>query len=54
LPYIPYIGWDIIVQEEGFKIIEGNNHPGLDTLQAHRPLLKDPRVRKFYKAHGVI
>jgi hypothetical protein len=54
LPYIPYIGWDIVVEEEGFKIIEGNNHPGIDILQAQHPLLKDPRIRRFYKAHGVI
>jgi hypothetical protein len=54
LPYIPYIGWDVVLQEKGFKIIEGNDHPGVDTLQAHCPFLKDPRIKRFYEAHGVI
>jgi hypothetical protein len=54
IPYIPYIGWDVVITEQGFKIIEGNSAPVLRTIQMHTPLLEDPRVRKFYKWHNII
>lgn len=54
LPYLPYVGWDIIVTADGFKLVEGNHYPGLFPIQAHGPLLADPRVARFYKAHGVV
>jgi glutathione synthase/RimK-type ligase-like ATP-grasp enzyme len=54
LPMIPYIGWDIIAQDHSFKIIEANNHPGLNPLQTHVPLLKDKRIIAFYRHHQVI
>jgi hypothetical protein len=53
LPYIPYVGWDVILTEEKFKILEGNPIPGLD-IQMHSPLLIDPRVRRFYKRYNII
>ncbi len=49
LPFAPYIGWDIVVTAEGFKVIEGNNTPGINLMQIHEPLLRNPRVRKFYE-----
>lgn len=53
-PYLPYVGWDIVVTEDGPRIIEGNHIMGTDIMQTHKPLLADPRVRRFYAAHGVI
>lgn len=53
LPYLPYVGWDLIVTEAGFRLIEGNHYPGLFPHQAHAPLLADPRVRRFFEAYGV-
>lgn len=49
LPFVPYIGWDVIVTDSGFKVIEGNNSPGINLLQVHGPLLRDERVRRFYE-----
>lgn len=49
-----YVGWDIIVTDDGYKIIEGNNYSDVNLLQIHRPLLADPRVRRFYLYHGII
>jgi len=49
LPFIPYIGWDIIVESKGFKVIEGNNCPDIKLFQIHAPLLKDQRIRRFYQ-----
>jgi len=54
LPFLPYIGWDIVVTENGFKIIEGNNNSDVNLLQVHRPLLLDPRIADFYKKYKVI
>lgn len=54
-PYLPYIGWDLIVTAPGeFTIIEANSFTDIDLVQVHTPLLSDPRVRQFYAEHGVI
>jgi len=54
LPYIPYIAWDVVMTDGGFSVLETNSTPGLAVLQIHEPLLRDPRVRRFYQAHKVI
>jgi hypothetical protein len=48
VPFIPCIGWDVIVTASGFKVIEGNNCPGLRIFQVHSPLLADPRIKRFF------
>ena len=53
LHYVSYAGWDLIVTEDGFRIIEANNYPGVKSIQVHGPLMDDPRVQRFYEAHGV-
>lgn len=48
-PYWRYVGWDIVLDRNGtLKVIEGNHRSGVHILQVHAPLLRDPRVRKFY------
>ncbi len=54
LSHIVYIGWDVVVTDEGPSIIEGNAFPSPNVVQAHRPLLADERVREFYRHHGII
>lgn len=54
VPYLRYIGWDLVVTADGFKLVEGNHFPGLSPSQAHGPLLADPRVMRFYRAYGVV
>jgi hypothetical protein len=54
LPFVPYIGWDIVVTESGFTVLEGNNYSDVNLLQVHGPLLRQSRVKKFYEYHGVI
>lgn len=54
LSHIPYIGWDIIVTDDGeFSIIEANNNTSA-VIQMHDPLLCDERTRRFYERHGVL
>lgn len=51
---LKYVGWDVVVTDSGIKIIEGNNYSDVNILQIHQPLLKDERVKKFYRYHGII
>ena len=48
MPYMPYMGWDIALTEDGFRIIEINSNTDLDLLQRHRALLKDEKTKIFY------
>ena len=50
IPFVPYIGWDAVITDDGFKVIEGNNHSGVNHLQVHYPLLSNPRIKKFYSS----
>ena len=52
--FVPYIGWDIVVTDDGFKAIEGNINTGIDVLQLRSGLLEDERTRAFFEHHGVI
>lgn len=54
LPEAPAIGWDLVVTDEGCCFLEGNSPPGAFVWQVHAPLLADPRVRRFYEAHGIV
>lgn len=52
--YIPYIGWDIVPMEDDFMILEANSNSDVNLLQIHGGLLKDERIKEFYKYHHVI
>ncbi len=54
LPYLPYVGWDVVATGSGFLIMEGNKQSNVNFLQVHRPLLRDPRVRAFYEREGIL
>lgn len=54
LKFLIYIGWDIVITPQGPCIIEGNTGPAIAFLQVHKPLLKDPRIKRFYAYHNVI
>jgi len=53
LPFCPMIGWDVVLTENGFSVLEANPIPDLDVLQIHNPLLTDPRTRKFFQRWGL-
>ncbi len=54
LPFLPYVGWDVVATDGGFQIIEGNKQSNVTALQIHRPLLRDPRVRAFYERERIL
>lgn len=54
LPYLNYIGWDVVPLDDDVLIIEGNNHPQLTFIQIQEPLLKNKKVRRFFEYHNII
>lgn len=47
--FLPYLGWDIAMLENGnFTIIEANHMPDLDLMQCHGPLLSNDKNKKIY------
>jgi hypothetical protein len=54
LPMAPSIGWDLVVTDGGPCVLEGNSPPATYVWQVHRPLLADPRARRFYRHAGVV
>ncbi|HUT02376.1 MAG TPA: sugar-transfer associated ATP-grasp domain-containing protein [bacterium] len=54
LPFINYVGWDIILTEQDPVFLEGNNYTGVRLAQAHSGLLDEPRICDFYRRFGII
>lgn len=54
MAYYKFLSWDVVVMEKGIGVIEADAVSGIETLQVHRPLLKDNIVRKFFKYHGYL
>lgn len=54
LTFMEYIGWDVIISPTGPVILEANINSGMNVLQVHGPLLKDPRVHAYFAKRGVI
>lgn len=44
---LTYLGWDIAMTEDGFKILEINTHPAISTIQSLYPIL-DSDVAPFF------
>lgn len=54
-PHLPRLGWDVVVTDDGaFVVLEVDAHADDVSVQIHRPLLRDPRVRAFYEHHGCL
>jgi glutathione synthase/RimK-type ligase-like ATP-grasp enzyme len=54
IPFLEYVGWDIIITEKGYVVIEGNHNPSVRVTQMYFPLLEDERVRQFFSHYGII
>lgn len=52
-PYCPCVGWDVVITNDGWRIIEANPIPGLTIIQAHTPMLRDPHVRRVFERWGL-
>lgn len=54
LSFMEYIGWDVIITPTGPVVLEANINSGMNVLQVHQPLLKDPRARAYFVKRGVV
>lgn len=52
--FLSYIGWDVVITENGVKVLEANNGSGVIIYQVHDPLLKNEKIRRFYKHYNII
>lgn len=53
LPYLRFVGWDILVSESGPVVIEANTSSGVNIVQLWGPQ-RNGGLGDFYRAHGVI
>lgn len=53
-PGFRYVGWDVVLQDDGFMLLEGNSYPGVQVIQLHKPLFEIPRMAEFFLQQGVI
>ncbi|MBV0924461.1 hypothetical protein KTS45_09645 [Halomicroarcula limicola] len=53
-PQFPYVGWDVLLTDDGFEILELNSSPGMINTQIESKVLDEPRVRRFYEHHDVL
>lgn len=54
LPFINYVGWDIVLTNSGPVFLEGNNYTGVRLAQLQTGLLADSRTRAFYRYYGIV
>ncbi|NNE09438.1 MAG: hypothetical protein HKN20_12830 [Gemmatimonadetes bacterium] len=52
-PFCPLIGWDVVLTDDGYSILEANTTPGMWVWQVHTPLLIDPRTRRCFERWGL-
>jgi hypothetical protein len=48
IPQLRLMGFDIIITNDGFKILEINSHPGLSYMQSYFPVFKTENAREFF------
>ncbi len=51
-PEATCVGWDLVITDAGYSLIEANAPPGIVVSQAHGPLLAHPRVAAYFHQHG--
>lgn len=48
---LEYLGFDVIVTDDGFKICEVNSHSGIRAVQRYMPFLQDVKCREYFKKY---
>lgn len=48
VPNLCYLGWDLIITEDGFRIIEINSLPGISYIQLYHPLLRSEAAAELF------
>lgn len=53
IPEAIAVGWDVLITDDGWTLIEANAPPGIVVSQVHSPLLADARVARVFRRHGI-
>lgn len=53
LPEARSVGWDVLITDGGYSVLEGNSPPSMTVWQVHVPLRADPRTARFLASHGL-
>lgn len=48
---LEYLGFDVIITDEGFKICEINSHSGIRPVQRYIPFLEDVKCREYFEKY---
>jgi hypothetical protein len=54
MPYLKYVGWDIILSDDELLVLEGNVSPHLDLVQMFKPAEEFPAAWNFFKHYKYI
>lgn len=54
LPYVKYCGFDLVIDDEGVVVLEGNSYSQVRLFQMNRPLLECQELVEFYKKEGLL
>ena len=52
-PAFEFIGWDIMIDQNGIKILEANTTPGIEALQFHNPLFENRDFLDAMVTYGI-
>ena len=53
MPYLKYVGWDIVLSDNEFYILEGNVSPGIG-FQMMKPMKEFPEAWSFFKHYKFV
>jgi glutathione synthase/RimK-type ligase-like ATP-grasp enzyme len=48
---LTYLGYDIAITDDGFKIIDINSHQGIRMFQVYGPLLRENIAADYFNYH---
>ena len=54
MPYLKYVGWDLIFSNEELYILEGNISPNLGLVQVFKPMTEFPPAWNFFKYYEYV
>lgn len=54
MPYLKYVGWDVILSDDDLYVLEGNVSPGLGIVQIFKPMSDFPAAWDFFRYHKYI
>ena len=54
MPYLKYVGWDIILSDGELFVLEGNVSPGLGLIQMFKPMSEFPKAWNFFKHYKYV